>query len=439
MKKLCMITPFFPPTGGSAVQRVYKHLKYLRLFNWDTVVITRPSSIFYAFDESLLDEIPKNVKVYRTFSLDYGAIKTLFHKNKRMVEDRRWTPYSIKKVSISNIIRKFFLIPDGYILWLPFALARALRLARKIDAYYLRTPAFSTGLLAPALRFFTGKPIITDFSDEWMCNCIDNLLKPKWRKRIERLMERMVIGASTWVAFSTEASKAYYSSHYPNEAHKFRVIFNGYDEDDFSGFKISGRANKKLVVVYSGNCENTLKPGNLTVTPYYFLKALNLLKLREIELEKTLQVKFIGYVGRDTKQYIGDFGLQRVVTFLGNRSHKEAIEGILSADILLLLLFSAGRGSRVIPAKLFEYLRARKPILALASDDSEVAKLIKRYNAGRVVHPESPKQIADALSFFLRLHKEGRLASWNFSAEPIEKFTRAESSRRLAEILEEKI
>ena len=439
MKKLCIITPFFPPTGGPTVQRVYKHTKFLPSFGWSSVVITRGSSHFYAFDDTLLEEIPEDVKVYRTFSLDYGALKGYLRGGKVVVEDRRWTPETIKKFNIPNLIRRFLLIPDGYILWLPFALVRALRLVRKVDAYYLRVPVFSTGLLAPLLRLFTDKPIITDFSDEWTSRNIDFVLKPCWRRSIERGMEKAVLRASTWVAFSTRASKEYYSSRYPSMAYKFRAILNGYDEDDFTHIEIPKRLDKRLVIVYSGNCEDTLKPAGLTVTSYYFLKALSILKAREKGLESSLQVKFIGYAGKSTERYIREFVLGEIVSLHGNRPHRESIRQILSADLLLLILFSEGRGPRVIPAKLFEYLRARKPILALAPQDGEVARLIRRYNAGKIAHPESPEQIADAIAYFLKLHKSGELSRWRFSGEPVERFTRAESTRKLVEILAEEV
>jgi len=438
VKRLCIISGFFPPVGGSGVQRVYKHTKYLKEFGWDCVVITRATPYYFVFDESLIEELPPGLEVYRTFSLDYGFLKRLFGKQRdKIVEDRRWDPAEIRKLKLSNLIRLFFLVPDGLIGWIPFAFLRALRLRKRVDAYYLRMPPWSTGYLAPLLKIFTKKPVLADYSDEWTTDNIEFIIRPHFRQWMERCAEKIMIWGTKWVSFSTESSKRLYEEKYPEYAYKFRVILNGYDEEDFKAIEPLPRNNEKLILSQVGSLEDRIEPRGYTTSLVSFFLALRALNDEYPALEHNLEVRFVGFLGERSKKMITELGLERVIKICGYKAHREALRELVTSDALLLILFSKGNGPRVIAGKLFEYLRARKPILALAPEEGESARLIKLYNAGVVVPPDDIQLIKEKLLEFIRLKKEGGLSKWEFSSEPLERLSRRNSTKTLVQILEE--
>jgi len=153
---------------------------------------------------------------------------------------------------------------------------------------------------------------------------------------------------------------------------------------------------------------------------------------RRPEIRQDLLIKLLGSASRHIEQLIEERGLGDVVSVTGHVSHREAIQVMQTSDVLLLLQTPvAGRHLSVIPAKLFEYMGARKPILAV-STEGDSARIVRDHRLGIVVDPASPRAIGDAVDELYRRFKEGSLA---VEDDPPDEYCRLELSRQLAGLL----
>ncbi|MGB9561212.1 MAG: hypothetical protein ACPL6C_00205, partial [bacterium] len=158
---------------------------------------------------------------------------------------------------------------------------------------------------APLLKIFTRKPVLLDYSDEWTTENIEFIIRPRFRKKIEKFLEKIFLRASTFVAFSTESSKILYEKKYPEFAHKFRVILNGFDEDDFKDV-VPHKSGNKLVMVYTGSVDCRDEPNEYSYIPSLngLFSALFLLKEEIGNLEKEIRVRFVGAYDENLKNLI---------------------------------------------------------------------------------------------------------------------------------------
>ena len=172
MKKVLIITYYWPPAGGPGVQRVLKFAKYLPQFGWEPVILTVENGNFPAVDEGLLGEVPDNLKVYKTKTLEPFAIyNKLQGKDKTSAVDTFTITKSGKsfKDKLGNAIRSYFFIPDARKGWKPFAVKAGLDIIKKekIDLIFSSSPPHSLQLIAKDLAKKTQLPSVADFRDPW--------------------------------------------------------------------------------------------------------------------------------------------------------------------------------------------------------------------------------------------------------------------------------
>jgi glycosyltransferase involved in cell wall biosynthesis len=396
MKKVLMIAYQFPPTGGSGVQRTVKFAKYLPGFGWEPVVLTREAGRMKLRDESLMREIPDGLEVIRTPPVDLTEL-----------------PGPLSKVG--KFVAWKLLIPDGEILWMRRALGIAARRLGKgdIDCIYTTSYPFSDHLLGlEAKRRFPGLPWVADFRDEWTNNPY-YLDKPchAWRRKREREMEKSVLAGAERLIANTPIMKRNFVEANPgiNLDKRMTVIPNGFDPDDFNGYRSSMPRNDRFTVTYTGSLYGRRKPDS-------FLKAVgNLVRLGTIHPD-TIRIRFIGNIKR--KPILGAIaknGLRDIVEIIPYMEHAECIENMQKSDVLLLL--EGGKGSEAFyTGKLFEYIQARRPILALVPADGAAAELIRETMTGIVCGWEDVKCIEKGLSDLY-----GRWAGGRLEIEPDER------------------
>ena len=156
MKKVLILTYYFPPSGGAGVQRWLKFAKYLPEFGWQPTIITTKDGDYPIIDNSLLDEIPQNIKIIRTKTPSIYNIYAKFMKNGEKV------PYGSMQIlkndsifkKLSLYIRKNFIIPDARKVWNKHAFLAAKKelLIRKYDAVITTGPPHSTHLIGLKLK-----------------------------------------------------------------------------------------------------------------------------------------------------------------------------------------------------------------------------------------------------------------------------------------------
>ena len=230
-KRILIIVNFFPPAGGGGVYRPLSFVKYLPRFFWDVTVLTPRPGEFWISDPGLEDQIPDNVNVVRTFSMSPSRFLNAAGKKKKQDKSKR----STGGFELFRRMGEFFLLPDTYVGWTPFAYRAASRLCRNegFDVILSTSPPDSTHLAAGRLSRKYGIPWVVDFRDPWISLYLRNPVTALHRI-LHQKMERRVAAADR-VLVTTEWQRDKLLELYPGC--NVEKIANGYEENDFYGLE----------------------------------------------------------------------------------------------------------------------------------------------------------------------------------------------------------
>jgi glycosyltransferase involved in cell wall biosynthesis len=407
-----MVAYSYPPVGGIGVQRTLKFTKYLSQFGFTPFVLTVRDRSTGTLDTTLLEEVPDEAEVVATASAERRLL------------------------SLAGLLRlnSELFVPDVHIGWLPFAVRSGAALIRKndIDVIFATAPVFTSLLVGYALKKKTRKPLVLDFRDPWT----QNVFTTRRYTRMERLhagleerMERAVLRMADHVVTTTdEMSQALITKH-PFIQGRCATIRNGFDAADFHGLTRSS-SSERFTITYAGSLYGPR-------TGAQFMAALGNLLGRHRDLRGQIRVVFIGHPDKRTMALVHELHLDDVVEMKGFVSHRESVQTMINADVLLLVMSqrevtSNGARPMTIPAKTFEYLATRRPILTLAPQ-SAMTDLITTTGSGMVVSPEDVDAIEAAI-----LNLFGRWQAGTLSVTPcdLSAFERKALTGRLATILE---
>ena len=376
--------------GGGGVQRLTKFLKYFDYKKYTVSVITVKSSYFYTIDESLKEEIPKEVQVFRSGSLDPFRLLHFFQIIKKRIKSlfgkRQENSLNNKHTESADLIRRIstlFFIPDSRILWLPFALLKLWQLNRSksIDLVVTSMPPFTTGVIGTIFQQWMKIPAILDFRDAWT----ENPYLPEMRKIYSSLnakLEKFCIEKAKGIIFVNPKLQEYYEEKYPDISEKpLATIRNGFDSDDFK--TISRKVNNPEKPLTIGIMGTIYSQGNQPIT---LLKAVEELIKEEPQFESKIQLKFLGKWSSDFLKLLDQFKLKGIVELIPYLPHQKALEKSVEFDVLSLSIESNLPGNQLVtPGRIYEHIRLQKPILALCSLESDLAFLVKEHNAGEVI------------------------------------------------------
>jgi glycosyltransferase involved in cell wall biosynthesis len=377
MKKVLMVAFHYPPyAGGSGVHRTLKFSRYLPEHGWQPIVLSAQPKAYPQIGEKELWQIPPQVIVKRAFALD-----------------------TARHLSIGGRYLRFMALPDPWISWWTDAVRTGLILVRRHrpDILWSTYPIATAHLIGLTLRRLTGLRWIADFRDSMT---EQDYPRDVWTRRCYRWVERQTILQSSRVVFTTKLTRKMYLERYPHvPPDRFVVIPNGYDEEDFIGIDAIARPleldNKRIVrLVHSG----VIYPDDRD--PRAFFKALSKLKKDGQISSNGVRVDLRASGSeRYYSSLIYELGISDIVHLLPAISHREAIEDCLQSDALLL--FQAASCNHQIPAKVYEYLRLSKPILALTSGDGDTAALLEQSGGATVVDLADEKAIGSIIPDFI--------------------------------------
>lgn len=416
MKKLLILSYYFPPLGLGGTQRIAKFVKYLPQFGWQPTVVTVKSIAYWAQDQSLAQDVAA-ARVVRTESWDPQRL--MARLGRTTLEVNRQTGGGL----ISTVNQKLLpriLLPDSKILWAPQVMHEVKRLFReeRFDALMTTSPPHSTHLigLRIAKRFYL--PWLADFRDGWAGSHVVNEPSERFFRRNLKMQQIVVCAADAVLACSSGIAESLQNADGLSE--KTTVMTNGFDPEDFVGE--TARDAEHFTLCYSGTLNRWAKPEP-------FLRALRLALNLRPRLAQRLRVLFVGLdtLG-ESAALAKQLGLSAVVQMLGHRPHNEAVRHLQNADGLLLLA-QARATDTFIPGKTFEYIGARKPIFAV-SNSRLTNDLLRGYRHALVVDEESPEFIAERLLEFMA-------ADWPpFDEAFITRFDRRRQTEKLAQILD---
>ncbi|MCD6404755.1 MAG: glycosyltransferase family 4 protein [Planctomycetes bacterium] len=440
-KRVLFVAYYFPPRGGAGVQRSLKFVKYLRCFGWEpTVLTTEYSRGSGAYDESLLREVPEGTRVVRVPSKEGLFI-------------------SIANKGLGRLVGLVYR-PDAMVTWARKAafVARELHIIEPFDLVYTSVQPWSAGLVGLWLEKNPGIPWVVDFRDPWTAS-----LHLEWPTRLhwlwDRRLERRFLAAADRTLVVTPTMRDEFLAAHPEvPPDRVKVIYNGFDEDDLTA--PAAADDGKFTVVFTGRFQYdhrpeaskesfrkrvrhalTYKPREVrldTHSPVYFLRALNAFLKRFPDRRHKVRVVFAGTVGEGNLRLIRHLGLDDVVWCPGYIPHRDAVGLVNSADVLLLPMFSTlDPNERVAYAsgKVFEYIAARKPVLALVQE-GDAKDIVEASGLGVAVGPADVPAITEALESLYAGWESGKAA---FAPDEafLSRFTRESIARELSRTFDE--
>jgi len=374
-KKVLIITYYWPPSGGSGVQRWVKFCKYLPEFDIEPIVLTVKNGTYPLIDKTLLDEIAPDLKVFHAKALEpYNIFGKFTGKSSAQVS----TPSTaftqdgsiIKKLGIW--IRGNFFIPDARIGWTPFAFRKATEIIKdyNIDTIITTGPPNSTHLVGSKLK--SNDPNINwimDMRDPWSKIFYnEELPRTNLASQIDLSLEKKCLKLADEVTLVSESMLPIQKKIYNRD---YLIINNGFDHEEFSKTSSSNK-NKVLSIKYVGSMTEA-------AIPYNLFEALESL---DKKYRKTLRIDLFGSINDRVVEIIKSHGLNDIVYFNGYLPHLESKKEMESADILLLVIPNTLDNELIITGKIFDYIGAQKPILCIGPKHGDAAKLINELNLG---------------------------------------------------------
>ena len=423
MKKVLIITYYFPPAGGAGVQRWLKFVKYLPQYGCEPLVLTVDGNYasYPQKDASLAADIPSGLKVVRTRTREILSTYKKLSPQKQIPYGgfaNEQDPDLFQK--IARFIRGNFFLPDPRKAWNRFALPEAVSLIENenIGTVITTGPPHSTHLMGLKLKKrYPSLKWIADLRDPWTDIYYNDVLyQSRLAKRMNLAMERKVLNSADVLVTVSEGVKRNFCSHAPVE-HKFHVIPNGYDAPDFADVPVdAGRGNPRMVISYIG-----------TLSPLYDSSTFtNALKLLPAETASKILIRIIGSVNADVAASFSETSVQ--VEYLPYQPHGQAIRYMVSSDLLLLLL-PVKNSDGVLTGKFFEYLASRRPILLIQPEESEAGKMILRLEAGAVFDSGN----ADGLAKYLAACTENRPS---VAVDDLDRFSREHLAGEMAKLIQ---
>ncbi len=374
-----LITFSFPPAGGVGVLRALSLAKYLPENGIHLDVLTARNAPAVGKDLSLLHQVPANVTVHRTWTLDLPfalrkALKSVIGGSGRPSASPATAPTRRTLKQRLRTLVGNLLLPDPQIGWLPFALPAARRIIRqrRIDAVVITVPPFSSALLVARLRKrFPALPILLDFRDEWLSTTLDlvSFNNNQRARTVAQRAEAEAVRAATTVVAVTEAARRELLARYPDQnPAKFVCIPNGFDTAlPLPAPGLPTPRADRIVLTYIGSVYGSTDPTR-------FVDAVLTLPA---DLRQRLHIRYIGHIEtpalRASLLRLGDS-----LELGGFVPQAEALRAIDSTDYLLLITHDRIN----VAAKFYDYLGGGKPIVAAVHPEGDVRRLLEETGAG---------------------------------------------------------
>lgn len=382
-RRILMIAYHYPPVGvSSGVHRTLKFSQYLPDYGWKPVVLSITPNAYGRVSDDQLGDIPSELFVKRACGFD-----------------------TARALSLKGRYPHFLALPDRWVSWWPAAAFAGMRLIKKYkpDVIWSTYPIATAQLIGLTLHKMTGLP--------WVADLRDSMVDPYYpvnpaQRRVFRWLEQRTVLNAAKVVFTTPGTLNMYQERYPNVPDsRFEVIANGYDEVDFARAAIAadatpnnleiGHLRRPLRFVHSG----VLYPSERDPLPFF--QALATLKGEGEISSQSLKV-ILRATGHDDVYLplLCQLGIEDIVELAPALDYRLALAEMLACDGLLL--FQAGSCDHQIPAKVYEYIRAGRPILALTTPEGDTAAVLAEAGVGQLVVIDDQESVRRGLLVFIR-------------------------------------
>ena len=429
LKKVLVITYYWPPSGGSGVQRWVKFVKYLRKYGWEPIIYTPSNPEFPEIDLSLEKDLPEGLEIIRHPIWEpYSFYKKFVGLNKDtklktgLVQEKENISLS-KKISVW--IRGNFFIPDARKFWIKPSIKFLSEYLQNntIDVIVSNGTPHSLHLIGLDLKEKFNIPWLADFRDPWTnIDFFDDLRLTPWAKKKHQQLEKEVLQKADCVTVTTSGTKQDFLQISPDSS--IEVITNGFDPDDFED--IDTEPEDKFVIAHIG----VLTPSR---NHPFFWDCIKELVDEKPDLASKLLLRFIGSVDQSILTEINKRDLNPYVEIIDYVPHEQIISELKKARVLLLKIRNSQNQETIIPGKIFEYLAAQRPIISIGPINSDSDLILRETGTGRTFSKTEKESLKQRLIQLFESYKKGSLTL--DASNSIKQYSRSELTKKLSGIL----
>ena len=409
-KRALMVAFHFPPQAGSSgILRTLNFVKYLPQHGWSSSVLAASPRAFEEQRNDLVSSIPSTTRVVRAAALD-----------------------AARHLSIRGKYPRLFALPDRWSSWWPMAVWKGLREIRQTrpSLIWSTYPISTAHLIAGALSRLSGLPWVADFRDPMLNRGYPT---DPLQRRVWQWLEARVLQHASACVFTTASAATTYAQRYPAQAAKCHVIENGYDEDAFARTAPDreGVSKDKLLLLHSG----LIYPQERD--PATFFQAVRSLIDEGALHADTLCIRFRApHHNAEVMASAQQHGLAYCVEVAPPIPYQRAIAEMMGAD--LLLVFQGSNFNTQIPAKIYEYLRAGRDILAVVDPAGGTASQLARFEASQIADIASPEAIRQAIVSTMQTRSEpGHELAFERNRRSVLAYSRQSQAARLQALFDE--
>jgi hypothetical protein len=425
-KVVLIVTYYWPPAGGPGVQRWLNFARWLPESGIVPIIYTPENPSYPLIDETLISQVPVDMQILRTRikepyriaewlnpkSKEYKA--GLFEENAKQSLLTRFQVY----------VRGNYFIPDARKFWVKPSVKflSDYLIEHKIDRLITTGPPHSMHLIGLELKKQNPNlKWMADFRDPWTQISYHKALKltKNSRRKHQNLEKAVLQSADCIIATSFTDAKSYRKLG----ARRTEVITNGYEAADFEFQKIV--QNENFRITYSGNLE-------MARNPLVLWQALRELTIENQGFRNELKLNFYGNISTGVEESLVENKLEDFVVKHGYVSHQQSVEGIVNAELLFLTNFQDEASKGIIPGKLFEYLAAQNPILALGPPKGDVSEILNQTGAGEYfVHSD----LEGVKNYIIEIYHRFKSEQGSLKTKGYEQFSRSETTKKLAGVI----
>lgn len=429
MKKVLIISYYWPPGSGAGVLRWLKFSKYLRNHGWEPVVYTAKNPEAQGTDHTLTADIPWGMTVIRRTAIEpYGLYKLLTGRkqNEKIQAGFLRThrkPGIFEK--LSTWIRGNLFIPDARKFWIRPSARFLLKWLKKnpVDAIISTGPPHSMHLIALRIKEKTGIPWMADFRDPWtQIDYYDKLMLTKRADALHKKLEQKVLMKADKLVTVSHHCAEYLKIPERQEIH---VVTNGFDLNDFQDLPSFDAREFSITHLGSMNADRN---------PKLLWKVLSELVLSDPFFSEYLHIRFIGHVDYSVKESLQNHSISAFAAYNYPMPYRQALANAANSAILLLPLNNTSNVMGITTGKLFDYIGLKRPILCIGPPEGDAAAIIRGTRSGKTVGFDDEEKCRETLLQWAASFRKGQLRPRRQSAKD---YTREELAAQIALLLDE--
>ena len=425
MKRALIVTYYWPPAGGPGVQRWLKFVKYFKEFGVEPIVYIPENPNYPLVDENFSAEIPSNVEIIKHPIKEPYRFAKFFSKKKTKQMSSGIIPKkdstAIEKLML--YVRGNFFIPDARVGWVKPSVKYLSDYLENndVDVVITTGPPHSLHLIGIQLKKELNVKWIADFRDPWTTIHYHKSLRlNKTSEKKHKALEAAVLNTADVVTVTSPTTKKEFEkiTNKPIE-----VITNGFDITE----EVNYNRDLKFSISHIGSLLSERNPKNL----WYILAEIC---KKNTSFKKDLELKFAGAVSDEVKESLSEFNLDENSKFLGYVSHSEALKLQNESQVLLLVEINSAETRAIIPGKLFEYLAAKRPIIALGPNKSDIEAIVDETKSGRFFDYSEDKELKNEI---LRLYEQYKTGDLQIASEGVDRFSRRQLTKQMSALIKD--